>query len=185
MEIKGLKNHFLVSMPSINDPIFKRSIILICRDTKEGSMGLIINKPIDNILKTNPMLETNLEDTYPKGSKIYFGGPVGLNIGCVLHESTYQTDKTLNISKELSLTSDKKIIKDIRKNNGPDNFMFALGYAGWDRGQLISEIENGDWLVAPSSSECIFKVGDNEKWDLYSSLIGFNLDELSGETGKA
>ena len=121
----------------------------------------------------------------PKGSKIYFGGPVGLNIGCVLHESTYKTDKTLNISKELSLTSDKKIIKDIRKNNGPDNFMFALGYAGWDRGQLISEIENGDWLVAPSSSECIFKIGNNEKWDLYSSLIGFNLDELSGETGKA
>ena len=60
MGIKGLKNHFLVSMPSINDPIFKRSIILICRDTKEGSMGLIINKPIDNILKTT-QFENQLE----------------------------------------------------------------------------------------------------------------------------
>ena len=185
MEIKGLKNHFLVSMPSINDPIFKRSIILICRDTKEGSMGLIINKPIDNILKTNPMLETNLEDTYPKGSKIYFGGPVGLNIGCVLHESTYQTDKTLNISKELSLTSDKKIIKDIRKNNGPDNFMFALGYAGWDRGQLISEIENGDWLLMPADIDFIFSVPDKDKWKSAATQFGVDISALGGSAGIA
>ena len=48
MKVKDLKNHFLVAMPSITDPIFKQSLVLICDDNKDGTMGLIINKPINN-----------------------------------------------------------------------------------------------------------------------------------------
>ena len=50
MRIKDLRNHFLIAMPSMDDPIFKKSLILICDDNKDGTMGLIINKPIDDIL---------------------------------------------------------------------------------------------------------------------------------------
>jgi len=182
MKVKDLKNHFLVAMPSITDPIFKQSLILICDDSKDGTMGLIINKPID----FNEMLLMQNEDAlYLENSKIYFGGPVNLDVGFVLHEPGYRTEQTLNISKNLCLTSNDKVITDIKKNNGPDNFLFTLGYSGWDKNQLNDEIKNGDWLIVPADTESIFKKNDTEKWSTYSSLVGFNLNDLNGESGKA
>ena len=185
MRIKDLKNHFLIAMPSINDPIFKKSLILICDDNSDGTMGLIINKPINDTLLKTIMIETNIGNDYPENSKIYFGGPVNLNVGFVLHGSNYTTDTTLNISKELSITSDKKIITDIQKNNGPNNFIFTLGYAGWDKKQLYNEIKNGDWLITPAESKYIFQEDDTNKWDIYSSLIGISHNDLSRQAGKA
>ena len=182
MKVKDLKNHFLVAMPSITDPIFKQSLILICDDSKDGTMGLIINKPID----FNEMLLMQNEDAlYLENSKIYFGGPVNLDVGFVLHEPSYHTEQTLNISKNLCLTSNDKVITDIKKNNGPDKFLFTLGYSGWDKNQLNDEIKNGDWLIVPADTESIFKKNDTEKWSAYSSLVGFNLNDLNGESGKA
>tara|TARA_Y100001970_G_scaffold148505_1_gene182422 strand:- start:15993 stop:16556 length:564 start_codon:yes stop_codon:yes gene_type:complete len=187
MRIKDLRNHFLIAMPSMDDPIFKKSLILICDDNKDGTMGLIINKPIDDILIQKMVLDLDLENTALSKSKVYFGGPVNLDTGFFLHSSNYQTDKTLSISKNLSITADERVIEDIEKNNGPNDFIFTLGYAGWDKKQLDDEIKNGDWLIlpVPDNSESIFSVNDDEKWDIYSSLVGMNLDDLSGKPGQA
>jgi len=184
MEIKDLKNHFLIAMPSINDPVFKKSLILICDDNQDGTMGLIINKPIEDVLIQNMLLDSDIENDYIEKSKIYFGGPVNINTGFFLHESNYNTDNTINISKDLSLTVDHKVIKDLEKNSGPSNFIFTLGYAGWDKNQLKDEIKNGDWLITPADSKCIFN-SRKENYDIYSSLLGINLNDLSGNPGKA
>ena len=184
MEIKDLKNHFLIAMPSIDDPIFKKSLVLICDDNKDGTMGLIINKPIDDILMQNMLLDSDFESDYIEKSKIHFGGPVNINTGFFLHESNYHTDNTINISKDLSLTVDHKVIKDLERNSGPSNFIFTLGYAGWNKNQLKDEIENGDWLITPADSQCIFDLGENEN-DIYSSLLGINLNDISGNPGRA
>ena len=81
--MKNLSNNFLISMPHVNDPIFKKSLIYICSHDKDGAMGLIVNKPIsdlelqqeaDSILK-----ETQLHQINPKPN-IYFGGPVDMNM---------------------------------------------------------------------------------------------------------
>ena len=125
MKIKDLRNHFLIAMPSINDPIFRKSLILICEDNSDGTMGVIINKPIDDSLMSNIILDTSINNNFPENSKIYLGGPVNLDVGFVIHESNYKTDQTLNISSELSITSDKKIVADIKQNSGPNNFIFT------------------------------------------------------------
>ena len=78
-----------------------------------------------------------------------------------------------------------QVLDDIKKNNGPNNFLFTLGYSGWDKNQLKNEIKNGDWLIVPADTQSIFKKNDSEKWSAYSSLVGFNLNDLSGEPGKA
>ena len=90
MEIKDLKNHFLIAMPSINDPIFKKSLVLICDHNQEGTMGLIINKPIQDILMQNMLLESDIETDYIEKSKIHFGGPVDINTG--LNTKSIDTD---------------------------------------------------------------------------------------------
>ena len=101
--------------------------------------------------------------------------------------ATFSASAPTSLAASDSLTSDERIIKDIKKNNGPNNFLFTLGYAGWDKKQLDSEIKNGDWLIlpVPENPQSIFSTNDDEKWDIYSSLVGMNLDDLSGKPGQA
>ena len=92
MKIDNLKNHLLIATPSITDPIFKNTVILICDYSSDGAMGLIINKPINNELIANIIIDSDL-DKLSIDSKIYLGGPIGLDVGFVIHESKYFTEK--------------------------------------------------------------------------------------------
>jgi len=175
-------------MPHVNDPIFKKSLIYVCSHDKDGAMGLIINKPIsdlklkeeaDSILK-----ETQLHQINPTPN-VYFGGPVDLNMGIILHPLDYITKKTIKISNQIGVTSDSKILKDIVTGNGPSMFRFSIGYAGWSNGQLENEFENGDWLIAPSNSEIIFDMPDDQKWKYINNKLGVDINELSGHGGFA
>ena len=100
MKINNLKNYLLIATPSITDPIFKNTVILVCDYSQDGAMGLIINKPINNELMSNIIIDSEL-DKLSIDSKIYLGGPIGLDVGFVIHESEYSTSKTLSISNNL------------------------------------------------------------------------------------
>ena len=186
--MKNLRNHFLVSMPHINDPVFKQSLIYICSHDKMGAMGLIINKPISMLnmkIELDSIIEqTDLSKISPK-LKVYFGGPVGLDLGIILHGLDYKTNKTIKISSEIGVTSDSRIIEDIIKGDGPRSFRFSMGYAGWDNGQLEEEFNNGDWLVFPGNSELIFNFQEEMKWKDITSKLGINISDFSGNTGFA
>ena len=175
-------------MPHVNDPIFKKSLIYICSHDKNGAMGLIINKPISDIkLKKEAeeiLKETQLHQINPKPD-IYFGGPVDLNMGIILHPLDYMTKKTIKISNHVGVTSDSKILKDIQLGNGPSMFRLSIGYAGWSNGQLEDEFENGDWLIAPSNSDIIFEIPDEQKWSYINNRLGININQISGHGGFA
>ena len=182
MKIKNFKNHLLIATPTINDPIFQKTVILVCDYSEDGAMGLIINKPINNDLIANMIIDSDL-DELSIDSKIFLGGPVGLDVGFVIHDSTYCTEKSINVSKRILITSDNKIIRDIKNGCGPKNYIFTLGYAGWDAGQLDNEIKNGDWLIEKASYNFMFNTNHKDKWSLSSTMLGINFDELSGHSG--
>ena len=111
--MKDLSNHFLVSMPQISDPIFRETIIYICSHDSSGAMGLIINKSIAELdlnQETNEILQqTKLYNMKPTPN-VYFGGPVDLNMGIILHPLDYSTKKTIKISNQIGVTSDSKYV---------------------------------------------------------------------------
>ena len=184
MEIKSLQNYFLVAMPNLNDSIFKKSIILLCNHNKDGSMGLILNKPMKTNKNKTILLNTIFNDSKFE-SQLYFGGPVNLNTCFILHDSNYLNKETIKISDELSLTSSKKIISDLKKGQGPSSFRLNIGYAGWSSGQLEKEIKNGDWLLTPASSNFIFNVPYNEMWKNSTSNLGLDIKDICGPSGEA
>ena len=102
--MENLSNHFLVSMPQISDPIFRETIIYICSHDSSGAMGLIINKSISEIdinqESVDILKQTKLHSIKPTPN-IYFGGPVDLNMGIILHPLDYSTKKTIKISKNI------------------------------------------------------------------------------------
>ena len=182
--MKSFSNHFLISMPHMIDPIFTKSLIYICEHNREGAMGLIINKPMVSDNVTNFLQQTGMGCIKP-APEIYFGGPVNLEMGLFLHDANYQIDGTLAVSKTILLTSNKQIVFDLKNGIGPDLFRFSFGYAGWGKGQIEREIENGDWLVMPSDEDFVFSTPDRDKWHKAASKFGIDILDLSGSVGLA
>jgi putative transcriptional regulator len=84
----------------MNDPIFSKSLIYICEHNKEGSMGLIINKPMISENAADIIQQTGLHQIQPMPD-IYFGGPVNLEMGLFLHDTSYDIEGTLSVSKSI------------------------------------------------------------------------------------
>ena len=179
-----LTNYFLISSPNLNDQVFGNSLVYICEHDQKGAMGLIINKPFPKENLNLILKETGLINLKPLPN-IYLGGPVGMNNGFFLHTSKYSTKGTQQISNELSITSNNIVIDDLVKGIGPKKYRFSLGYTGWDKNQLDKEVENGDWLLIPSSSKLIFNTPDEKKWNEASSELGVNIMNITGNTGLA
>tara|TARA_Y100000590_G_scaffold468395_1_gene651020 strand:- start:158 stop:712 length:555 start_codon:yes stop_codon:yes gene_type:complete len=184
MKLKDLCNHFLISTQSLNDTIFKKSIILLCDHSHKGSMGLILNKPMLTEKNKSLFLDSIFNQT-EINSKIYFGGPVDLNTCFILHDSSYLNNETIQISDELSITSNNKIINDLKNGKGPNTYRLNIGYAGWSSGQLEEEIQNGDWLLTPAQNNFIFKVPDEQMWTQSTEKIGLNIQDICGPSGTA
>ena len=184
MSIENLRNYLLISTPGLNDSIFRKSIILLCEHDDNGAMGLILNKPILSDSNKSSFLKEIFENM-KIDSKIYFGGPVNLQHCFVLHDESYLTTDTVKISNEVSLTSNNKIIDDIKNNIGPENYKINMGYAGWDKGQLEDEIKNGDWLIKPFSQNFIFNISDQDMWEFSTMDLGLDPNNFMGKSGRA
>lgn len=180
----NFSNYFLISMPHMADNLFGKSLIYMCEHDEKGAMGFIVNKPFPNNKMEAILQQTGLHNILPHPD-IYFGGPVNLNNGFFLHNSKYSIEGTHQISDDLSITSNNSVIKDIENGKGPDNYRFSLGYTGWSAGQLNKEVENGDWLVMPSSKKIIFETPDEKKWEKAAKEYGIDILNLSGQSGLA
>jgi len=185
--MSSLKNKLIVAMPHMLDPYFTKAVVLICDHTEEGAMGLIINRPFEE-----PGLRGLISEIYEENEKIlkavptiYFGGPVMIERGIVLHSSEYMTNETIRVSDNYSLTSQKEILKQINSKNGPTHYKLMLGHAGWGKGQLEREIKNGDWLLLDAESEYIFHTDDQKVWNQATHQFNIGLAQVSGHGGQA
>ncbi|MDF1588573.1 MAG: YqgE/AlgH family protein [Gammaproteobacteria bacterium] len=182
----SLKNHFLIAMPSLNDTFFYHSVVYLCEHDDKGAMGLIINRPtqitVDELL-THINIDTSAAQN--KHIPILFGGPVDKSQGMVLHDSKQYRDSSLQISDSLYLTTSTDILKQIGHGAGPENMLIALGYAGWDAGQLEQEISDNSWLTVKSDHSIIFNTPANERWQAAAALLGVDITLLSSIAGHA
>ncbi len=156
----------------------------MCQHDENGAMGIIINKPMHAENVDEIIQQTELGQINPT-PEVYFGGPVNLEMGLFLHDTSYEIEGTLSVSKSIALTSNKQIVADLKNGNGPDEFRFSFGYAGWGKGQVEREIENGDWLLMPSDDNFIFTIPNSDKWQKAASQFGIDILDLGGSAGLA
>lgn len=182
----SLKNHFLIAMPSLNDTFFYHSVVYLCEHDDNGAMGLIINRPtqitVDELLSH---INIDTPAVHNKEIPILFGGPVHKSQGMVLHDSDRAWDASLKVSDSLYLTTSTDILKQIGRGTGPENMLIALGYAGWDAGQLEQEIIDNSWLTVESSHNIIFNTPAKERWQAAAALLGVDITLLSSSAGHA
>ena len=133
----------LISEPFLCDHMFGRSVILLVDHTHDGTMGLVLNKPLPLFL--NDVLK---DFDCPESIPIYKGGPLSTDTLFYLHTLEGITG-ALSIGKGFYLNGDFEAIKDYIMQGNPvkGRIRFFLGYSGWEYEQLGREIEENTWLV--------------------------------------
>lgn len=174
--ITGLQNHFLISTNHLNHSIFSRSIVYVCTHDANGAMGVIINRPMENVKFTDIADSMNVEPIVAKHKKftIFNGGPVDKNRGFVIHSPEYQLKSSMNLGAGITLSANADIVNDIAHGNGPKDMVFSLGYAGWSAGQLEAELVSNSWLVLPADAETLFDVPHADKYEACTAKLGLN-----------
>lgn len=187
-----LANQFLIAMPGMVDPNFAGSLIYLFEHTERGAMGLVVNRPTEVDLKTLfDKIELKLEIAPLLNQPVYFGGPVQVERGFVLHESNPLSpySSSLVIPGGLTMTTSKDVLEAVASGNGPQHFLMTLGYAGWSAGQLEEEITLNGWMNVPLSREqmieIIFNTPSSQRYQKAIGYLGFDLSHLSGEAGHA
>jgi putative transcriptional regulator len=182
-----LEGKLLIALPGMSDPRFERSLIYMCAHSNTGAMGLIVNKPIEglNFQELIRRLELPVSERTPN-SAILFGGPVETNRGFVLHSGEYEgADSTLPISADVSLTATLDILRAISEGHGPQQALFALGYAGWGPGQIEAEIQANGWVHCDADKSLIFSDDMDSKWSVALGTLGIDMSALSAHAGRA
>lgn len=181
-----LNGQCLVAMPGMQDDRFERSVIYVCAHTPEGAMGLMINRPIRDLTFSALLSQLNIDQPNQlTAPPILAGGPVDVIRGFVLHSPEYTSNATLAMTGLTSLTVTTDIIRDISKGTGPKNFLITLGYVGWGVGQLEEEIKANAWLPVESSTDLLFLLSPEKKWEYALKKMGIDPLLLSAEQGKA
>ena len=186
MYIGSLRDHFLIAMPSLANSNFSEALIYICDHSKEGSMGLVINRPMDVPLGT-VFEQMQLDNKSQLSAQpLLSGGPVSIERGFVLHPTQGQHwESTMEVSSQVSLTASRDILADIAAGHGPSDALVVLGYVGWGAGQLEQEIAENSWLTVPAESDIIFHTPFAQRSHAAAASIGINLQQLSHSFGRA
>jgi putative transcriptional regulator len=185
-QIDVFTGQFLVAMPSMPDPRFQRAVVYMCAHSAEGAMGLIINQRLNDMTLKGLLPQLQIESTdRTRDIVVQFGGPVEPSRGFVLHSQDYIAEGSMVLEDGLALTATVDILRAIAEGRGPKDAMLALGYAGWDAGQLDAEIHSNGWLHVKADPAIIFDTRLDRKWERSLQLMGIDPAMLSAEIGRA
>ncbi len=181
-----LEGRCLIAMPTMGDERFARTLVYMCAHNEDGAMGLVVNKPLDDLSFSDLLTQLGI-DQGPAADqiKLHFGGPVETGRGFVLHSDDYSNEGTLPIAEGVSLTATIDVLQAMAHGSGPRKCLLALGYAGWAPGQLDSEIQHNGWLTCEADDDLIFGFNLEAKWNKALGKIGIDPVMLTTDTGHA
>jgi putative transcriptional regulator len=186
MNSVNLTDNFLIAMPALEDPYFAHALVYICEHNENGALGIIVNRPIDmNLAGLFDKIDIKLDAGSLAGLPVYFGGPVQLDRGFVLHRPVGQWQSTLAVNGEVGLTSSRDVLASVGSSGLPSEIIVTLGYAGWDAGQLEDELAQNSWLTVPAMANILFDLPPEERLPAAMQNLGVNFTQLSDVAGHA
>ncbi|MGI3212408.1 YqgE/AlgH family protein [Roseovarius tibetensis] len=182
-----LTGKILIAMPGMGDARFANAVVFICAHSDEGGMGLIINKPADDLNMHDLLDQLSITPGEAfRDRPVHFGGPVEHGRGFVLHDAGYVSAiSTLEVSDTFAMTATLDILEDMAEGRGPANALIALGYAGWGPGQLEAELTQNGWLTCDADADLVFATPNSGKWAAALDRLGVSALMLSSDGGRA
>ncbi len=149
--------NLLVSEPFMQDPNFRRSVVLITETGEEGAIGFILNQ------KSNLMIKDLMADCNSEFS-VFIGGPVAPDTLHFIHSCYHKLNSGVEIAEGVYWGGNFETLQ-ILLDQGHINsteIKFFVGYSGWGEGQLNSELQQNSWLVADKFNPAVIFVEDEE-----------------------
>jgi putative transcriptional regulator len=175
-DMASLAGQLLIAAPTMGDPRFTHTVILMVRHDKEGAFGIVINRPVGDRPIAALLEATGHDDAAVTGIvRVFAGGPVQPELGFVVHSAEYRRAETLDVDGRVAMTASRQILLDIGHSQGPEKSLFALGYAGWGPGQLESELARNNWFTAPEEPKLVF---DDDRDKLWNEAMARRVREL-------
>lgn len=158
----------LIAEPLLGDPNFDRSIVLLAEHNENGTVGFVLNRPVE-------IAFDDLVVDFPEfDAKIFEGGPVQGDNLFFLHRRGDLLPGSEKIMEGVFWGGDLEILKEMISLDmiGPEDIRFFLGYSGWSPGQLSEELEQKSWLVADSNSALVFNRDSESLWSAIMRQLG-------------
>ena len=161
----NLTGKCLVARPEIKDSLFKKSVVFIYENAKQGTAGLILNKPNHSINTRELCMHRGYDVNVPQET-VYAGGPVNSRATVMLHSADWEASNTMRIDNQISISSDDLMIYRYTQGDTPRYYRFYTGLSVWHPQQIIAETNKNHWLVTDIDCETIFETDARHLWDI-------------------
>ncbi|MBU3078352.1 YqgE/AlgH family protein [Sphingomonas quercus] len=180
-----LVGRFLLAMPGIGDPRFERAVIAMCAHDGNGALGIGIGRVAPRLGLHLLLAQLELPPGKAPDVPVHLGGPVEPQRGFVLHGLDWRGEGTLNVDGRWALTGTLDILRAISEGRGPDQFVVALGYAGWSGGQLEEEMTRHGWFDVEGDTGLLYDTPAAERWAAAFATTGIDARLLAADCGNA
>jgi len=183
----------LLAAPSLHDPNFERTVVLLGRSGDEGALGWVINGR--ELMTVRELLSSS--DLVPEGVSVpesqgfsrlaCVGGPVAPAAGWLIYRRLPEAlAGEIEIGPDLAVSGELSTFNDLLRGAGPSAFRLLLGCAGWAPRQLENEIGAGAWLPAAVDAELVLETPLEEIWDeAYRRSVGAEPAAFTNPRGRA
>ena len=158
--MESLRGQLLVAAPTLLDPNFSRTVVLIAEHTEEGAMGIVLNRESElEVEEAAPPLG----DLVEAGARVHEGGPVQPTSVVIVGEFADATEQAATLVLDrigfVGAEADFDTLAD-----DLERVRIFAGLAGWGPGQLEAELEREDWIVEPALPEDVFSDDPDGLW---------------------
>ncbi len=156
----------LVAAPSIQDPRFKKTVIVMIRHDASGAFGLIINRVAGRVKLSEFYKQLKIQAPEDAGEiSLHYGGPVDPLAVFVVHSTEKDFSPVFSVTGEIGVSPIDRILRAMARGAKPRRTVFTAGYAGWGPGQLENEMDRGDWYTASADADIVFDEKHETKWE--------------------
>ncbi len=180
-----LSGQLLLALPGIGDPRFERAVIALCAHDEHGALGIGIGRVIPRLGLHALLGQLDIDPGVAPDAPIHVGGPVEPQRGFVLHCQDWSGEDTILVGRRWALSGTLDVLRAIAEGRGPSRWLAALGYAGWEEGQLDAEMTRHGWFATPGSDALVFDSPAEARWAGAFAAAGIDVRLLSPEAGHA
>jgi putative transcriptional regulator len=186
----SLRNHFLLATPTLAESNLAETVTYVFEHSDKGAMGIVVNRPLGLTLR-DVFKQLNIDvHTESLSFPVFGGGKTETERGFVIHATDTRQpaprwESSVNMEGGISITTSKDILEAIAKNEGPEDFLVALGYFSWSAGQLEAELVDNAWVHTPANADVLFHTPYEQRLDSAARLLGIDIRLMSTDVGHA
>ena len=172
----SLAPSLLLSMPQLNDPNFKQTVVLLCEHGAEGAFGLVLNRQTDTPASTVVRLDPPASSD--SGLEVWVGGPVEPERGWILMGEKPHDADAVQVCDGVFLSTSPSLVRRLLESSAPPRTRVLTGHAGWGAGQLDAELAASAWLNADIDLDIVFDTQSSMMWERAIRRLGADPSRL-------